>query len=123
VVLTLSDASFDVQGNNAGVSYATVKHGAVGLLKALARDLAPRVRVNGVAPGGVATGLTVAESAGGGRPVVADPAQLAQKLAGRTLLGHGADLEGLAEAYLYLSSEAAGAITGQILRVDGGLLA
>lgn len=123
VVLTLSDASFDVQGNNAGVSYATVKHGAVGLLKALARDLAPRVRVNGVAPGGVATGLTVAESSGDGRPVVADPEHLAQRLAGRTLLGHGADLEGLAAAYLYLSSDAAGAITGQTLRVDGGLLA
>lgn len=123
VVLTLSDASFDVQGNNAGVAYATVKHGGVGLLKALARDLAPRVRVNGVAPGGVPTGLTVAEPSGPGRPVVSDPDQLARKLAGRTLLGRGADLEGLAAAYVYFSSPAAAAITGQILRVDGGLLA
>jgi 2,3-dihydroxy-2,3-dihydrophenylpropionate dehydrogenase len=121
VVLTLSDASYDVQGNNAGVAYATAKHGAVGLLRALARDLAPDVRVNGVAPGGVHTGLAVPE-AQGERPVISDPDRLNRSLAGRTLLGRGADLEGLASAYLYLSAPAAGAITGQILRVDGGLL-
>jgi NAD(P)-dependent dehydrogenase (short-subunit alcohol dehydrogenase family) len=121
VVLTLSDASYDVHGNNAGVAYATVKHGATGLLKALARDLAPRVRVNGVAPGGVPTRLAVADSTGE-RPVAGDPDQLVQAVAARTLLHRGADLEGLAAAYVYLTSPAAAAITGQVLRVDGGLL-
>jgi NAD(P)-dependent dehydrogenase (short-subunit alcohol dehydrogenase family) len=121
VVLTLSDASFDVHGNNAGVGYATVKHGAVGLLKALARDLAPRVRVNGIAPGGVPTGLSVADSQRE-RPVAADPDQLTRRVAGRTLLGRGADLESLADAYVWFTGPGTAAVTGQILRVDGGLL-
>jgi 2,3-dihydroxy-2,3-dihydrophenylpropionate dehydrogenase len=121
VVLTLSDASFDVRGNNAGVAYAAVKHAGVGLLKALARDLAPRVRVNAIAPGGVPTGLAVADSAGE-RPVARDPNELARLVAGRTLLGRGVDLESLAEAYLWFTGPATAAVTGQILRVDGGLL-
>jgi 2,3-dihydroxy-2,3-dihydrophenylpropionate dehydrogenase len=122
VVLTLSDASYDVHGNNAGIAYATVKHGGVGLLKALARDLAPRVRVNGIAPGGVPTGLSVADSAGE-RPVAGDPEQLLRRVAGRTLLGRGADLDSLAAAYVWFAGPEARAVTGQVLRVDGGLLA
>ena len=122
VVLTLSDASYDVHGNNAGVAYATVKHGGVGLLKALARDLAPRVRVNGIAPGGVPTALAVADSAGE-RPVAGDAEQLLRRVAGRTLLGHGADLDSLAAAYLWFTGPETRAVTGQILRIDGGLLA
>jgi NAD(P)-dependent dehydrogenase (short-subunit alcohol dehydrogenase family) len=121
VVLTLSDASYDVHGNNAGIAYATVKHGAVGLLKSLARDLAPRVRINGIAPGGVPTGLSVADSEGE-RPVAADPEQLARRVAGRTLLGRGADLDSLAAAYVWFAGPETRAVTGQILRVDGGLL-
>lgn len=121
-VLTLSDASYDVNGNNAGVAYATVKHGALGLLKALARDLAPRVRVNGIAPGGVPTALAVADSSGE-RPVTSDPERLIQRIADRTLLGRGADLESLAEVYVWFTSAATAAVTGQVLRVDGGLLA
>lgn len=58
-VLTLSDASYDVVGNGAGLAYVAAKHGALGLLKAAARELAPHVRVNAVAPGGVATGIAV----------------------------------------------------------------
>ena len=121
VLLTLSDASYDVHGNNAGIAYATMKHGAVGLLKALARDLAPRVRVNGIAPGGVPTGLSVADS-DGERPVAGDPAEYARRVAGRTLLGRAADLESLAAAYVWFTGGATVAVTGQVLRIDGGLL-
>lgn len=122
VVMTLSDASYDVHGNGAGVAYATVKHGAVGLLRTLARDLAPRVRVNGIAPGGVATGLSVADSSGE-RPVSTDPDLLSQKVGARTLLGRGADLESLAAAYVWFAGPETAAVTGQVLRVDGGLVA
>lgn len=121
-VLTLSDASFDVRGNGAGVAYATAKHAGLGLLRAAARDLAPEVRVNAVAPGGVATTLTV-EDATGPRRVVPDPEELSRRLAGRTLLARGASLDEIASAYLYLAAPAAAAVTGQVLRVDGGLLA
>lgn len=121
VVLTLSDASYDVHGNNAGVAYATLKHGGVGLLRTLARDLAPRVRVNGIAPGGVPTGLAVADS-GGERPVSTDAEQLTRRVASRTLLARGAELESLAAAYVWFTGPATAAVTGQILRVDGGLL-
>jgi 2,3-dihydroxy-2,3-dihydrophenylpropionate dehydrogenase len=121
-VLTLSDASFDVGGNGAGAAYVAAKHAGAGLVKAAARDLAP-VRVNGVAPGGVATGLSVHEPGGGQRRVVTDPDELARRVAGRTLLRRGARLDELADAYYYLASASAGAITGQILRIDGGLLA
>jgi len=120
-VLTLSDASFDVRGNGAGAAYVASKHAGAGLVKAAARDLAP-VRVNGVAPGGVATHLSVHEPGGRPRRVVTDADELARAIAGRTLLSRGARLDELADAYYYLASKSAGAITGQILRIDGGLL-
>lgn len=120
-VLTLSDASFDVQGNGAGVAYVTAKHAALGLVRAAARDLAPDVRVNAVAPGGVATSLS-AGSDGESRRVISDPEALSARLRNRTLLARGATLDQIASAYLYLASPPAAAITGQILRVDSGLL-
>jgi NAD(P)-dependent dehydrogenase (short-subunit alcohol dehydrogenase family) len=122
IVLTLSDATYGVMGNGAGVAYATAKHGCLGLLRAAARELAPDVRVNAVAPGGVATSLA-AENGRQARAVIADPEQLSRGLSSRTLLQHGASLEEIASAYLYLASPAASSITGQVLRVDGGLLA
>lgn len=122
IVLTLSDAAFDVHGNGAGIAYVVAKHAGLGLVRALARDLAPDVRVNAVAPGGVATGLSAVDGSGGERPVIADPDALRRSLAGRTLLGHGAGLADLAASYLYLCSPAAASVTGQVLRVDGGLL-
>lgn len=121
-VLTLSDASYDVVGNGAGLAYVAAKHGALGLLKAAARELAPHVRVNAVAPGGVATGIAVESARGDRAPLVSDPGQLAARLAGRTLLGRGVSLDEVANAYLFLASEKASGITGQVLRVDAGRL-
>lgn len=122
-VLTLSDASFGVMGNGAGVAYATAKHAALGLLRAAARDLAPDVRVNAVAPGGVATGLGAEDGTTTSRRIITDPDRLAAALREKTALRRGARLEHIAAAYLYLASPAAGSMTGQVLRVDGGLLA
>lgn len=121
VVLTLSDASFDVRINNAGAAYAAAKHAGLGLVRAAARDLAPEIRVNAVAPGGVATHLSVEEN-GIPRRIIADADALARRLAERTVLGRGADIGEIAAAYRYLASPEASAITGHVLRVDGGLL-
>ncbi|MFC7496005.1 MULTISPECIES: SDR family NAD(P)-dependent oxidoreductase [unclassified Nocardioides] len=121
-VLTLSDASFDVVGNGAGLAYAAAKHGALGLLKVAARELGPAVRVNAVAPGGVATAMSVESAAGERTPLIADADQLAAKLAGRTVLGRGVTIDEVVAAYLFLSSEQAAGITGQVLRVDAGRL-
>jgi NAD(P)-dependent dehydrogenase (short-subunit alcohol dehydrogenase family) len=120
-LLTLSDASFDVQGNGSGTAYVAAKHAGLGLVRAAARDLAPHVRVNAVAPGGVATGLS-AEDGTTSRRVVADAKDLDRRLAARTLAGRGARLDEVAAAFLYLASEQAASVTGQVLRVDGGLL-
>jgi NAD(P)-dependent dehydrogenase (short-subunit alcohol dehydrogenase family) len=122
IVLTLSDASFDVRGNNAGIAYIAAKHAGLGLLRALARDLAPHVRVNAIAPGGVATQLVGVNTGGALKPVVDNPARLADSLAQRTLLGRGTDLDALAGWYLHLCGPDASAVTGQVIRVDGGLL-
>jgi NAD(P)-dependent dehydrogenase (short-subunit alcohol dehydrogenase family) len=121
IVLTLSDASFDVRVNNAGAAYSASKHAGIGLLRVAARDLAPEVRVNAVAPGGVATHLSVEEESGV-RRIITDPDALARRLAERTVLERGADIGEIAATYLYLASSDAGAITGQVIRVDGGLL-
>lgn len=121
-VLTLSDASFDVVGNGAGLAYAAAKHGGLGLMRVAARELGPQVRVNAVAPGGVATGMTVESEDGERRRLITDPAQLAAKLAGRTVLERGVTIDEVVAAYLFLTSEEAGGITGQVLRVDAGRL-
>jgi NAD(P)-dependent dehydrogenase (short-subunit alcohol dehydrogenase family) len=122
IALTLSDAAFDVRANGSGIAYATAKHAGAGLLRALARDLAPDVRVNAVAPGGVPTGLVAAEGADAERPAVADPDRLRTSVAARTLLQRGADLAEIVAAFRFLCGPDAGSITGQILRVDAGLL-
>src|SRR5262249_33654550 len=106
-ILTLSDASFEVQGNGAGVGYVVAKHAGLRLCRAAARALAPEVRVNAVAPGGVPTALAT-EWPGESKRVVSDPEALAARLAQRTLLQRGATLDQIASAYLYLASPAAG---------------
>lgn len=121
LILTLSDASFDVRGNGAGIAYVASKHAGLGLCRVLARELGPDVRVNAVAPGGVATGLSV-EGTAGTRRVITDGEALERRLEERTILRRGATLSEIAGTYTFLASAAAGAMTGQVLRVDGGLL-
>lgn len=117
VVMTLSDAAFFVGDNHAGVAYTAAKHALVGVLRWAARRLAPEVRVNGVAPGGVLTGLRSAE----GEHVFADPGASAAGVAALNPLGSVLDPAELAGSYLFLASPAARGMTGEILRADGGL--
>ncbi|OHV32859.1 hypothetical protein BCD49_28570 [Pseudofrankia sp. EUN1h] len=122
VVLTLSDAAFDVRSNNAGIAYLTAKHACVGLVHGLARDLAPAVRVNGVAPSGVPTSLVAADGDRDERPAITDAARLRSAVASRTLLNRAIELEDVVSAFRFLCGPGAASITGQILRTDGGLI-
>jgi 3-oxoacyl-[acyl-carrier protein] reductase len=98
-------------GNPGQVNYAASKAGLVGLSKSLAREVASRgVTVNAVAPGFIDTAMTQA------LPEKAREALLAQIPAGR--LGQAEDV---AAAVLFLASEGAGYITGQVIHVNGGM--
>jgi len=100
-----------VMGNAGQVNYAASKAGLLGLTKSLAREVASRgVTVNAVAPGFIDTAMTQA------LPEKAREALLAQIPAGR--LGQAQDV---AAAVLYLASEGAEYVTGQVLHVNGGM--
>lgn len=108
--------------------YTASKGGLEALMRSLARELGPRgITVNAVAPGMVATELTL----GAVRKLFAaqvsthstiDEAQMIRELnAGQAIHHLPVDPDKLACAYLYLASEAGDAVTGQTLNVDHGL--
>lgn len=86
-------------------AYAATKGGVDALTHALAISLGPRVRVNGIRPGWINT-----------RDEKLSKRALAQHPAGR--VGTSADISGLV---IYLASEQAGFVTGQMFNVDGGM--
>lgn len=88
------------------VPYVASKAALASVTRGLARALAPRVRVNGVAPGPVLL------------PRDADSAAEREAAARRTALGRVGSPEDVAQAVLYLAE--AGYVTGEIVRVDGG---
>ena len=96
-------------------AYCAAKHAMLGLTRQLAQELGPAdIRVNAVAPGFVVTNAaTQAQWNGYG-----EAGQAA--LIGRTALRRLGTADDIAQAVLFLASEAAGFITGQIISVDGG---
>lgn len=99
-------------GNAGQAVYAASKAGLIGLTKTLAREYASRgITVNAVAPGFIETDMTK------------DLSEAARKgIAENTPVGRVGSPEEIAAAVLYLASEEAGYVTGQVLRVNGGLL-
>ncbi|MDH3475817.1 MAG: SDR family oxidoreductase [Rhodospirillales bacterium] len=92
--------------------YAAAKSGIFGLAKALARELAPEgIRVNAVAPGVIDNDFTR------GRMTPEDKARIAKTVP----LGRLGSSEDVAQACLYLASDMAAYVTGQVLSVNGGL--
>jgi 3-oxoacyl-[acyl-carrier protein] reductase len=100
-----------LMGNAGQANYAAAKAGLVGFTKSLARELASRnITANVVAPGFVATAMT---------DVL--PEATKKEMFDRIPLGRLGTGEDIACAALYLASEEAGYVTGQVLNVSGGL--
>jgi pteridine reductase len=87
--------------------YCTAKAALAMLTRSLARELAPEVRVNGIAPGPILW------------PEDAPDAELKAKIISRTLLQRQGSPDDVARTALFLAADAP-YITGQILAVDGG---
>jgi NAD(P)-dependent dehydrogenase (short-subunit alcohol dehydrogenase family) len=122
VVVTCSSSSF--YAGRGGSLYVASKHALRGLVVQLARELAPSVRVNGVAPGGtIATDLRGARSLGHAEVRLDDRPDREAGLRERTPLEVALRPEQHVGAYLYLASDAAPGVTGEIIRSDGGLIA
>jgi 3-oxoacyl-[acyl-carrier protein] reductase len=98
-------------GNPGQAVYASSKAAILGLTKTLAREYASRgVTVNAVAPGFIETDMTA------GLPEPVKQGAIAQ-----TPLGRIGSAEDVAAAVLYLASDEAGYVTGQVIRVNGGM--
>ena len=99
-------------GNVGQTNYAAAKAGVIGFTKAAAKELAPRgVTVNAIAPGFIDTDMTA---------VLKD--NIREKIVEGIPLGALGKPEHVADAVLFLVSDAASYITGQTLNVDGGMV-
>jgi 3-oxoacyl-[acyl-carrier protein] reductase len=101
-----------LQGNFGQSNYVASKAGVVGLTRVWARELGRKgVRVNCIAPGFIATDMTAAM-----------PQEVLDGMKAKTPLGRLGTAEDVARAYVFLASDEASFINGQVLGVDGGLV-
>ena len=99
------------QGNAGQAAYSMAKAGLIGLTKSLARELGSRnIRVNAVSPGWIETDMTKAL-----------PEEAKKMMAEGAALGRAGSAREVAEAIAFLASDRAAFITGEVLRVNGGL--
>jgi 3-oxoacyl-[acyl-carrier protein] reductase len=99
-------------GQAGQTNYAASKAGVVGFTKSLAKEIGSRnITVNAIAPGFVPTALTEVLSE-----------EMMQSVVSNTPLGRLGTVEDVANAVLFLASDEAAFITGQVLTVDGGLI-
>lgn len=98
-------------GNAGQANYSASKAGLIGLTKSTAKELATRgITVNAVAPGFIETEMTRAL-----------PPAAREDFLKRVLISRAGTPDDVASAVLFLASDAAAYITGQVLTVDGGL--
>jgi len=100
-----------ITGNRGQVAYAGSKAAVIGMTRSAAKELAPKVRVNAVAPGFIDTDMTRA----------LDPEIFEERVAS-VALGRAGTPEEVAEAIAWLASDRARYVTGQVLGVDGGMV-
>ena len=102
-----------ISGNPGQANYAAAKAGLIGFTKAVAREVASRnVTVNALAPGYIATGMVEQLSE-----------DTRQRILDRIPMARFGAPEDVAEAVLFLCGQGAGYITGQVLTIDGGMIA
>lgn len=100
-----------LMGNAGQANYSAAKAGIIGFTKSAAKEFAPRgITVNAVAPGFIATDMTDAI-----------PEKIKTGLIEKIPMGRIGDPEDVANAVLFLVSEKAAYITGQVISVDGGM--
>lgn len=101
-----------LDGNFGQTNYVATKAGVIGMTKVWARELGKYgIRVNAVAPGFTTTEI-----------LKSMPDRIIEGMKARTPLGRMGDPRDIANAYLFLASDEASFITGETLRVDGGLV-
>lgn len=115
-IIALSSIAGSAHGWNEHIHYSAAKAGVVGLVRALAVELAEDgVRVNGLAPGYIRTAQALSTEHSLGPDGLDEAAAFIP-------LGRVGEPEDVADVAVFLASESARYITGQILNVDGGLL-
>lgn len=111
-VILNTSSMVSIYGQASGCMYPTSKFAVNGLTKSLARELAPfQVRVNAVAPGIIETDM-----------VSALPKEMIEPLIKTIPLRRIGKPEDIANAFLFLASDMASYITGEILQVDGATM-
>jgi NAD(P)-dependent dehydrogenase (short-subunit alcohol dehydrogenase family) len=121
-VVLLTESTSAYYPGRGGVLYLASKFAVRGLVTALAHDLAPDIRVNGVAPGGtVGTDLRGLPSLGTADRSLGDTPDRAAELAARVPLRVALSGEDHAWSYVFLASGRARGITGETVHPDGGI--
>jgi 2,3-dihydroxy-2,3-dihydrophenylpropionate dehydrogenase len=124
IVMTLSNAAYYAAGG--GPVYTAAKHATRGLVTQLAYELAPKVRVNGVAVGGLRTDLRGPASAGMAERSIEHSFAKRDGSSGRNmwlpLHDASTDPDDSTGPYVLLASRRdAGVITGTVINADGGI--
>ena len=102
-----------ISGNPGQANYAAAKAGLIGFTKSVAREVASRnVTVNALAPGYITTGM-----------VEHLPEETKSQILSRIPMGRFGAAEDVSEAVVFLCSNGASYITGEVLTIDGGLIA
>ena len=102
-----------ISGNPGQANYAAAKAGLIGFTKSVAREVASRnVTVNALAPGYITTGMV---------EKLSEDAR--EKILSRIPMGRFGVAEDVSEAVVFLCSKGASYITGEVLTIDGGMIA